>query len=276
MSGSRVSDDLEPSDDGRDDEFELTDEQRAALDLDRNVAITAGAGTGKTTTLEERYRHILKEEPTVDPTNVVTITFTRDATAELRDGIREVIDEQLASADPDEYDRWRRAKDAVKDAYVHTIHGFCSRILREYAVEADVNPDFETLDETDAEVLATRVAREVVMAALGEAGNPDSLSIPVERVDAVADDVRQLARLYDRDELVSLLRGLLSERPESDAWAHSLSGKSEAEYVEEVIARASPMGGEEADALAAQWQNPQTSCRYSHPQLLQGSSLRTN
>ena len=251
MSDRRVSDDLVSGGDKQDDEFELTEEQKASLDLDRNVAITAGAGTGKTTTLEERYRHILETEPTVDPTNVVTITFTRDATAALRDGIREVIDEQLASADADEYDRWRRAKDTVEDAYVHTIHGFCSRILREYAVEADVHPDFETLDETDAAVLATRVAREVVMAALGEGGDVDSHSISAEGADAIADDVRRLARLYDRDELVSLFRGLLSERPESDTWADSLRGKTEPEYVEEVIARASPIDGDEADALAA-------------------------
>ena len=250
MSDRQPGHDADPGDESQNDEFELTDEQQDALDLDRNVAITAGAGTGKTTTLEERYRHILEAEPTVDPTNVVTITFTRDATAELRDGISEVIDEQLASADPDEYDRWRRAKDSVEDAYVHTIHGFCSRILREFAVEADVHPDFGTLDETDAVVLATRVVREVITAALDEEASADSLSIPAARVDAVANDVRQLARLYDRDELVSLLRGLLSERPESDVWAETLLGKRENEYVEEVFERASPVGGEEADALA--------------------------
>jgi len=243
---------LERSDSGDDptDELELTDEQRAALELDRNIAITAGAGTGKTTTLEERYRHILEEEPTLDPTNVVTITFTRDATAELRDGIREVVDQQLAGADTDEYERWRRAKDALEDAYVHTIHGFCSRLLREYAVEADVHPDIETLDETDSDVLISTVVWDIIATALDEGGDETTLQLPERRVDAISDDVRQLAQLYDRDELQNLLQGLVSERPESDTWADTVLGKTETEYVEDVVARACPVDPDEADTLA--------------------------
>lgn len=237
----------EPADD---DAFELTAEQERALDLDRNISITAGAGTGKTTTLEERYRHILTTDPTVDPTDVVTITFTRDATAELRDGIRGVIDEQLRDAAPGEYDRWRRANDAVEDAYVHTIHGFCSRMLHEFAVEADIHPDVATLDETDAEVLVTRVAREIVIAALGEGGNGDRLPVSEAELEAIAPDVRSLARLYDRDELVSLMQGLVSERPESDRWADELLAMEADTYVENVFARAAPIDAAEADELA--------------------------
>lgn len=50
------------------DEFELTIERQRALTLDRNIAITAGAGTGKTTTLTERYRRILEAQPALSPT----------------------------------------------------------------------------------------------------------------------------------------------------------------------------------------------------------------
>ena len=233
-----------------DEVFSLTNEQHRALDLDRNIAITAGAGTGKTTTLEERYRHILASDPAVDPTNILTITFTRDATAELREGIREVIDEQLAAASPGEYDRWRQAKDAVEDAYVHTIHGFCSRVLREFAVEAAVHPDVSTLDETDSDVLVTRVAREIIIAALNDGGNGERVPLSDEELHAITPAVRKLSRLYSREELVSLMRGLISERPESDRWADELLAMEETEYVEAVIARAAPIDPGEADTLA--------------------------
>lgn len=236
-----------------DDDYEdwLTEEQRDALALGRNIAVTAGAGTGKTTTLEERYRHILRTEPSIDPTNIVTITFTRDATAELRAGIRDVIDQELDAADPTEYDRWRRAKDAVEDAYVHTIHGFCSRLLREFAVEAGLHPDFETLDETDTEVLVTAVAREVITAALEEDADADDLAIDGTRLATIEDDVRRLASLYERDELVSLLVGLVEERPESIVWAETILEQSEEEYVEGVINRVAPFGREETAKIAA-------------------------
>lgn len=232
-------------------DFDLTEEQQRALDLDRNIAITAGAGTGKTTTLEERYRHILTERPDVDPTDVVTITFTRDATAELRNGIRDVIDEQLTRAGPGDYARWRRAKDAVEDAYIHTIHGFCSRILHEYAVEADLHPDVDTLDEQDADILVTTLAREIIIAALEEGGTAETVPLSEEELATIEPDIRRLARLYDREELVSLVSGLIAERPESDRWADELAHKDEATYVEEAFARAAPVDAEEADALAA-------------------------
>ncbi len=232
------------------DEFELTDQQSAALDLDRNISITAGAGTGKTTTLEERYRHILKQEPTVDPTNVVTITFTRDAAAELRDGIREVIDEELSEADPGEYERWRHTKDEVENAYVHTIHGFCSRILQEFAVEANVDPHADTLDETDAEVMVTGIAREILIAALDEGGTGETVPLSAAVLQDIEADIRRLARLYDRDALVGLMRGLIAERPESDRWAAAMLETDEDTYVQDAFARAAPVPADEADELA--------------------------
>ena len=70
------------------DEFSLTPQQRAALELGHNIAITAGAGTGKTTTLTERYRSILHSSDTVGPKEILTLTFTNDATSEMQEQIR--------------------------------------------------------------------------------------------------------------------------------------------------------------------------------------------
>ncbi len=64
--------------------FNLSENQLKALDLERNLAITAGAGSGKTTVLVNRYLHILLQNPSLSVKNVLAITFTEKATAEAR------------------------------------------------------------------------------------------------------------------------------------------------------------------------------------------------
>ncbi len=182
------------------EDIQLTEEQEDALAQGRNVAITAGAGTGKTTTLTERYVTILTENPSLTPENIVTITFTRKAAAELTERVREEVYDRLEAADsPATYQRWRNVLDDLEDGYVHTIHAFCTRLLRERAVEAPVPLGFDVLDEDSAATLQ----REVVTEFLEH--NQD------------ADDVSLLAQLWGRDQLVDVLVGLLDERPQSEA-----------------------------------------------------------
>src|SRR6056297_943250 len=153
------------TDDEGEEEISPTTEQEEALELDHNIAITAGAGTGKTTTLTLRYLEMLESDTDIGPENIATITFTNDAANEMQERIREEVAERLSEApESDEYDysRWRSIKDDLEDGYIHTIHGFCSRLLREYVVEAPVQPEFDTLDEADAKVLMQEVVRETI------------------------------------------------------------------------------------------------------------------
>ena len=182
------------------EEIQLTEEQEDALVQGRNVAITAGAGTGKTTTLTERYVTILAENPSLTPENIVTITFTRKAAAELTERVREEVYDRLEAVDsPKAYHRWRNVLDDLEDGYVHTIHAFCTRLLRERAVEAPVPLGFDVLDEDGAATLQREVVTEFL-----ERNQDD-------------DDVALLAQLWGRDQLVGVLAGLLGERPQSEA-----------------------------------------------------------
>src|SRR6056297_1804198 len=182
------------------EEIQLTEEQQDALVQGRNVAITAGAGTGKTTTLTERYVTILAENPSLTPENIVTITFTRKAAAELTERVREEVYDRLEAADsPAAYQRWRNVLDDLEDGYVHTIHAFCTRLLRERAVEAPVPLGFDVLDEDGAATLQREVVTEFL-----ERNQDD-------------EDVELLAQLWGRDQLVDVLTGLLDERPQSEA-----------------------------------------------------------
>ncbi|WP_255152193.1 UvrD-helicase domain-containing protein [Halorarius halobius] len=182
------------------EEIQLTEEQEDALVQGRNVAITAGAGTGKTTTLTERYVTILADNPSLTPENIVTITFTRKAAAELTERVREEVYDRLEAVDsPEAYHRWRNVLDDLGDGYVHTIHAFCTRLLRERAVEAPVPLGFDVLDEDGAATLQREVVTEFL-----ERNQDD-------------DDVALLAQLWGRDQLVDVLAGLLDERPQSEA-----------------------------------------------------------
>ncbi|WP_435066692.1 UvrD-helicase domain-containing protein [Haloplanus sp. C73] len=197
------------------EEIRLTDEQADALVQGRNVAITAGAGTGKTTTLTERYVTILADNPSLTPENVVTITFTRKAAAELTERVREEVYDRLEAADsPEAYQRWRDVLDDLEDGYVHTIHAFCTRLLRERAVEAPVPLGFDVLDEDGAATLQ----REVVTEYLER--NQDG------------EDVALLAQLWGRDQLVGVLAGLLDGRPQSEAVLDEWRGATVDDYVD--------------------------------------------
>lgn len=120
--------------------FTPTPEQTEAIGHDGDtLVLRASAGTGKTATLVLRYlRHV--REDGLRPDQILTLTFTRKAAAEMK--LR--IVGALADAG------LREEAQVAETGPIQTIHGFCERVLRECSVEAGLDPDFEVLDETDA------------------------------------------------------------------------------------------------------------------------------
>jgi ATP-dependent helicase/nuclease subunit A len=116
-----------------------------ATDPTRNVVLEASAGTGKTRVLVERYVNLLRAG--VEPDHILAITFTRKAAAEMRDRI---VDRLREASRLSEFDRarWRDLKDRLGDITISTIDAFCLSLLREFPLEADVDPGFELADET--------------------------------------------------------------------------------------------------------------------------------
>lgn len=121
----------------------LSDVQEKALDLSRHVAITAAAGSGKTTVLIERFLRIL-ESNGFKPEEIVAITFTEEAAAQVKEGIRQAMEERMAAADSSD-DRWERVYPLLSLAKITTIHGFCMSMLREYPLEVGLDPGFTVL-----------------------------------------------------------------------------------------------------------------------------------
>src|SRR3954470_376751 len=117
-----------------------------AVDPRFNVALEASAGTGKTRVLVDRYVNLLRAG--VDPANILAITFTRKAAAEMRERI---IASLTAAADRGEIapSRWRELRDRIGDIAISTIDAFCLSLLREFPLEADLDPGFSMADDTE-------------------------------------------------------------------------------------------------------------------------------
>jgi ATP-dependent helicase/nuclease subunit A len=118
-------------------------EQLAAIDAPGLVFVSAGAGTGKTTVLVERFARAVCERG-LPIESVLAITYTERAAGELRGRIRK----RLA-----ELDRHDLARE-LDGAWISTIHGFCHRLLKAHPFEAGVDPTFRVLDENQARVIA--------------------------------------------------------------------------------------------------------------------------
>jgi ATP-dependent helicase/nuclease subunit A len=123
---------------------ELTPEQREVVERrNGSLLVRAGAGTGKTTVLVERFvRAVLDDHVAVE--SILAITFTEKAAQEMKARVRRRFLE---------LGRREEAR-AAEGAWISTIHGLCARMLRTHALSAGIDPGFRVLDELEAERLA--------------------------------------------------------------------------------------------------------------------------
>lgn len=130
-----------------------TPEQALAINtIKSNVSLLAGAGSGKTYVLMKRFVQILRADLSVNPTNIVAITFTRKAADEIKGRVRQAVGECVEQAQTDlERLRWQEHLQKVESAPISTIHSLCSRILRDNPVETQLDPEFTILEDFEAQ-----------------------------------------------------------------------------------------------------------------------------
>jgi ATP-dependent helicase/nuclease subunit A len=131
--------------------FDDAARNRIRTDLENSYAVDAGAGTGKTRLLIDRLVQVLQEKP-VALSRIAAITFTDKAAGELIERLRRELESRLQPGHPKE-EAVRQALLDLEQAPISTIHSFCASILREYPVEAGVDPRFTVLDEVQAQAL---------------------------------------------------------------------------------------------------------------------------
>ena len=124
----------------------LTTQQERAVHAPGSVAVVAGAGSGKTHMLVSRYLHHL--ETGLSPLEVVAVTFTEKAAAELRARIRR----EVALHRPDDFETLAE----LEAAPINTLHALCARILREHPGPAGVRPDVAVMDAGQAALWQTQ------------------------------------------------------------------------------------------------------------------------
>jgi ATP-dependent exoDNAse (exonuclease V) beta subunit len=215
----------------------LTDEQRAAVEtLDADVCVVAGAGSGKTRVLVERFLRLTLGERTGDGRQVtledglssvacrpsaavdeiLAITFTRKAALEMKARIAHAL------AARGRVEEQRR----LEVGFISTIHTFCERVLRENPFEAGLDPEFGVLDEPEAALLLNDAFEQVLEAAFARPDDPvaDLAHACYDRRTSNGDDGVRLLR----DQLITHLR-VLSSRGWSPsdvaAWAQEPSAR---------------------------------------------------
>jgi ATP-dependent helicase/nuclease subunit A len=144
------------------DLFQLSGSQRAAaLQLDADSVVTAGAGSGKTRTLVAHYLVALASGRS--PAEIAAVTFTEKAAREMRSRARAGLGQIAAhETDPTRQQHWRDLEAQVESARIGTIHSLCAEILRRHPAEASLDPQFQVADEGTAAVLKQQVVADTL------------------------------------------------------------------------------------------------------------------
>jgi ATP-dependent helicase/nuclease subunit A len=161
---------------------DFTPQQLAAINGQGNLLLVAGAGTGKTHTLVERcLRFVIEERVSLE--NILMVTFTEAAAAEMRARIRGALQQRQAARPDDEHLAQQLA--LLDTARICTMHSFCLQLAREHFHELGLDPQFTVLDEPQTHPLVRAVFDEL-------------LEEHYSRSDAAAQAVQSLVRTFGR------------------------------------------------------------------------------
>ncbi len=198
----------------------LTDRQRrAALDHETSKCVTAGAGTGKTHVLVRKYIDLL-ESGECGVAGILALTFTDKAALQMRERVRDAAMEKIGPA-------WDAIREDLLWSNISTFHAFCAGVLREFPLEAGVEPGFAVLDEREAGRLRDEVVTDLIH---GES--------PGACLDALAGTLRAIGayelknylnRLYERREVAGEFFAALKEDEGAviAAWQEALRQRRE-------------------------------------------------
>ena len=140
-----------------------TDDQRKVIELrNRNILVSAAAGSGKTAVLVERIIKIItdKEHP-VDIDRLLIVTFTNAAAAEMRERIGNALENALKEQPDDEH--LQRQLSLLHNAQITTIDSFCLYVIRNHFHEIDLEPNFRIGDEGELKLLKEDVLAKVLL-----------------------------------------------------------------------------------------------------------------
>ena len=141
-----------------------TSEQQKVIDLrERNILVSAAAGSGKTAVLVERIIRMLTDpEKPADVDRLLIVTFTEAAAAEMKERIRGAIEQALEERPEDVH--LQRQATLIHSAQITTIHSFCLSVIREHFHILDIDPSFRIAEEGELKLLRQDVLDELLEA----------------------------------------------------------------------------------------------------------------
>lgn len=173
---------------------EYTEQQKAAIETRGvSIALSAGAGCGKTFVLTQRFLTGLEPGSlTTNLRSMVAITFTDRAAREMRDRIRSACQQRLHDCTENAVDHWLNILRGLDAARISTIHSFCAALLRSQAVDAGLDPRFSVLEPSLADTVLRNAAKKTIHGLL-EQNNDDAsefvLQFGLERTRDLARDL---------------------------------------------------------------------------------------
>lgn len=190
-----------------------------ALDLTRNISVTAGAGSGKTRILVDRFLKIVLDNPKMIR-RTLAITFTEKAAGELQERIALEINEKISAADShEEKNRLLYIRDHLNSAYISTIHGFCSKILHEFPFESGISPDFKVLEDLERAMMIRNAIRQK-MESIDILTDPESVSPWYD-----------FFRYISRTTTENILEKLIGKPYEMECILDRFAGMTESDYI---------------------------------------------
>ncbi len=140
----------------------LTEDQLRAVNSDSKIiGVVASAGSGKTRVLTSRIIRILVEGK-ADLDEIVAITFTEKSAMEMKERLRTAFNffAENSKNNPEQLTLWRKREIFLETAQISTIHSFCARILRQYALRFGLDPEFSIIDEVENIIQLDRFIRD--------------------------------------------------------------------------------------------------------------------
>lgn len=206
-------------------ETKFTQMQQAAIDVrDRNILVSAAAGSGKTAVLVQRIiDRILDDKAPIDIDRILVMTFTRAAAQQMKERILEAINEKRSKNPQDK--NLSKQYALVHNAYIMTIDSFCMNVVRNHFGEIGLSPDFRMADEGEIKLLMQDVVEEIIEEAY-ETGNVEFLKMTETFAAKKTDDAIE--------ELVLSLYNYASSYAEPLKWLKSCRDDADGDFRENI------------------------------------------
>ena len=189
----------------------LTPKQQQASDISNHILVTANAGSGKTKVLSGRYIDALLNK-NIRVNEIAAISFTDKAASELYSKIREqLVKKYNDSKDDNEKIRLNGLIKDLVNSNISTFHSFCSSLLKEYPLEAGLDPSFKLLDDQSSDNLIKETTDEIISRSLVDEG--------------LAPEIKKLIRLLrGTSRFKSTIQEMINERKRVQSWLDGFDG----------------------------------------------------